>query len=135
MPRGAWRGRGSFYDNRNHRENDVMDAKNIYILGNRFAKKVKWEKQTTDSEWLHVGKPCDIRCELLEQVVSATFYNDKVYVIKDKKDSKVIDRKEILEIVRLLKERESIMFSNLDFTTYLEYNSIGTIRKGSRAPS
>ncbi len=107
-----------------------MDSKNIYIAASHTARKVKWEYQTKDTEWLFVGDGIDFKIDEVQERIASFLSGEKLYFVNGRHDScSIMKNLTANEIAHKLKE-QNILICDLDFKKFIEFNHVGIMRYG-----
>jgi hypothetical protein len=106
-----------------------MDSRLIYEANKKAIDKVEWIKQQ-DSEWAYCGVKEDFKYELVEAALNNFFENDGFYFSITRKDSFECLKPEMMRHVDELIGVKGFCIWDGDFKKVIEFNNIGTFRKG-----
>jgi hypothetical protein len=107
-----------------------MDAKNIYIAAQAMKRKVKWERQSTDSEWAYVGEPSELTLELVQNRIDGHFSDDTLFVVTDRHASKSVPRIGASAAVLATLEVGDAILCDVTFNRFMVFSKIGVFSQG-----
>ncbi|MDH7460151.1 hypothetical protein QEG73_02635 [Chitinophagaceae bacterium 26-R-25] len=106
-----------------------MDSRLIYEANKKGISKVDWIKQD-GSEWAYCGLKDDFRYELIESEFNEFFNQDVFCFSTTRKGSFECARPELMKYVQEMIGVNAFVIWDKDFKKVIEFNTIGTFRKG-----
>ncbi|MBV4357614.1 hypothetical protein [Pinibacter aurantiacus] len=111
-----------------------MESRLIYEANKKSIGKVEWIEHA-GGEWAYCGVKEDFRRELVEAELSSFFNQDVFYFSKTRKDSFTRMKQELmLHIEEMIGVNEFCIWND-EFKRVMEFNKIGTFRKGEFSKS
>lgn len=108
-----------------------MESRLIYAVVNSLKSNITWIKQS-QTEWIYVGLQSELKSELINNKIKATFANQNIYLILGRSDSLEISRDNILVEILTRMGKEDILICDMKFSKFIEFNKLGIMRIGSK---
>ena len=107
-----------------------MDTRLIYEKAKHRNLKVDYDN-ADDSGWVSIGRLDSMDIELAQEIILNWFDENKIYFAINRQTAGEITKENAIDYIVKHESIEKVIFCDLDFRKFVEYDHIGVLRKGN----
>ncbi|MCO6176400.1 hypothetical protein NHF50_15225 [Flavobacterium sp. NRK F10] len=112
----------------------LLDSRMIYETNKAYQNKIKWLKQSpeSESEWMYINFDNTDYENCIHEIIVRYFNSEILFVSINRNDSFQTDRMTTIAKIKTYLKTHNFSIWDKDFSKIIEFNKIGILRKGSR---